>query len=422
LAAETPKFAASLALLRAEFTTSDGQAGSIDVGYIEDCPVESEGPFLKEERALLDTLADMLRTSYDRQQIEMAMRESEERFRAIAETIPATVFIYNSQHFAYVNPACEILTGYSRDELLNMDIWELVHPEMRDAARERIETRLRGEFITPRFDFKLVTKSGEVRWAYSTIAGITYKGKPSTLSVVVDFTERKQAEEHFKTTSEQLRALTASLRSAREAEGIRIAREIHDELGSALTSLRWDLESLEKEISESGSHLQPHILLDRIVSMRGLIDTTISAVRRIASELRPSILDDLGLAEAIEWQAQQFQARTGVICQFHAALDNLVIGHEQATAIFRIFQEALTNILRHAQATTVTISIVENANSLILTIGDDGIGITDSQKSTTHSIGLLGMRERAHLIGGEINITGVVGQGIVVSVRIPIAG
>ena len=150
-----------------------------------------------------------------------------------------------------------------------------------------------------------------------------------------------------------------------------------------------------------------------------LADTTISTVRRIASELRPSILDDLGLVEAIEWQAQQFQARTGIICHCDYSLEAVVLNQEQSTAVFRIFQEALTNILRHAQATRVEIAMKEEAGKFILTISDNGRGITEDDKSRLQSLGLLGMRERADLIGAEIDVAGVEAQGTVVTVRVP---
>ncbi len=207
------------------------------------------------------------------------------------------------------------------------------------------------------------------------------------------------------------------MQSAREEEGTRIARELHDELGGALTSLKWDLEGFEKVISESKEQSQLQGLREKIEGMLRLSETTISAVRRISSELRPSVLDDLGLAVAIEWQARQFQARTGIIC--HYEVENLDLDREQSTAIFRILQEALTNILRHAQATRVEIAIKEESGEIVLTVSDNGRGITEGEKSRLQSLGLLGMRERAHLIGGEIDIIGVDGGGTVVTVRVP---
>ncbi|HMH44730.1 MAG TPA: ATP-binding protein, partial [Pyrinomonadaceae bacterium] len=224
----------------------------------------------------------------------------------------------------------------------------------------------------------------------------------------------------LKATSEQLRALSASLEAAREEEGTRIAREIHDELGGALTGLKWDLESLDKVISELTDQSQLQVLREKIEAMLRLSETTISAVRRISSELRPSILDDFGLAEAIEWQARQFQARTRIICHCECSVDTSDLNQEQSTAVFRIFQEALTNILRHAQATRVDVAIREEAGEIVLTVSDNGRGITEADKSRLQSLGLLGMQERAHLIGGEIDITGFEGKGTVLTVRVPI--
>jgi signal transduction histidine kinase len=155
--------------------------------------------------------------------------------------------------------------------------------------------------------------------------------------------------------------------------------------------------------------------------MLRLIETTLSSVRRISSELRPSVLDDLGLAAAIEWQTEQFQARTGIICRCECSLENLDLSREQSTAVFRILQEALTNILRHAQATSVDIVMKAEAAELVLTIMDNGRGITENQRSGKQSLGLLGMQERAHLIGGQINIVGTEGQGTLITIRVPIS-
>jgi len=231
--------------------------------------------------------------------------------------------------------------------------------------------------------------------------------------------ERKRAEEQIKATSEQLRALMTSLSSAREEEGIRIAREIHDELGAALTSLRWDLEEMERVNAERNPEPFQSALHTKIRGMFALIDSTIDVVRRISSELRPSILDDLGLASAVEWQAQQFQKRTGIQCRCECVVDPLNLNAELSTAVFRIFQEALTNVLRHAQATRIDVTIEEEAGDLLLTVRDNGRGIQHSEKTSTSTLGLLGMRERAHLIGGRIEIVGVDGKGTTVTLRVP---
>ncbi|MDX6443173.1 MAG: hypothetical protein QOH71_247 [Blastocatellia bacterium] len=230
--------------------------------------------------------------------------------------------------------------------------------------------------------------------------------------------ERERAEERLRTTSEQLRALSASLQSAREEESTRIAREIHDELGSALTSLKWDLEGIEKLLSESAS-LSPN-LQEKITAMVGLTNTTIDTLRRIASELRPSVLDDLGLVAAIRWQARQFMDRTGVVIHCDWPIDDVNLNQKQSVTVFRIFQEALTNVLRHAQATTVEVTTADEADALVLTIRDNGRGITEDEKLGEFSLGILGMRERAHLIGGKIEISGTEGKGTTVTIRVPV--
>jgi signal transduction histidine kinase len=236
-----------------------------------------------------------------------------------------------------------------------------------------------------------------------------------------EIAERKQAEEQLRATTEQLRALSARFQSAKEEEAIRIARELHDELGGALTSLKWELEAVDETISESSDQLQVQELRMRMAAMIRLTDTTTNTSRRIASELRPTALDDLGLTEAIEWQALQFQERTGITVQCECTLENLGLSGEQSTAVFRIFQEALTNILRHAQATRVNIQMKVEDGEFILTISDNGRGLTDEEKLGQHTLGLLGMRERAHLIGGEVSITSAKRRGTIITVRLPVA-
>jgi signal transduction histidine kinase len=233
--------------------------------------------------------------------------------------------------------------------------------------------------------------------------------------------ERKQAEETVKTTSEQLRALSASVQSAREAEGSRIAREIHDELGSMMTTLKWDLEEIQKTLSTPIDRAHLIAVRDKLRALINLTDMSVNTLRRIASELRPSVLDDLGLVPAIQWQAQQFQTRTGVICDCDCSLENIELSAEQSTAIFRIFQEALTNVLRHAQATRVSVTIKIENKFFMLRVSDNGKGISKSEKPEQLSLGLLGMRERAHLIGGELSIASAEGGGTLVILRLPIA-
>jgi signal transduction histidine kinase len=233
--------------------------------------------------------------------------------------------------------------------------------------------------------------------------------------------ERKRAEEKLKETSEQLRALSARLQSAKEVEAARIAREIHDELGSALTALNWDLELIEKDLNQEQGDERPSKVRVRIAVMKGVIDDTINAIRRISAELRPSVLDDLGLVAAIRWHTGEFEERTGIVTRLDSSLEDIDLTQQQSTAVFRIFEEAMTNVMRHAQATQVGIKLEKENGELELTIRDNGRGITEAEKSARRTLGLLGMRERANLIGGQVDITGSEGKGTVVTLRIPVA-
>jgi PAS domain S-box-containing protein len=227
--------------------------------------------------------------------------------------------------------------------------------------------------------------------------------------------ERKRAEARLRESREQLRNLAARLQSVREEERAHIAREIHDELGQSLTGLKMDLAWLASRLPED----QPW-LREKPQDMRRLIDATIQTVRKIATELRPGILDDLGLTAAIEWQAQEFQARTGIACEFISRLEEFPLERDRSTAIFRIFQETLTNVARHAQATRVSVSLRAHNGSLVLEVRDNGKGVTAEELADPQSLGLLGMRERALLFGGEVSISGQPGAGTTVTAQIPL--
>lgn len=227
-------------------------------------------------------------------------------------------------------------------------------------------------------------------------------------------TENKLAEERLRESREQLRALSVYLRYVREEERTRISREVHDELGQSLTGLKIDLAWLATHLSSDEA-----TLYERVTGMTKSIDETIKTIRRIATELRPGILDDLGLVAALEWQTNEFENRTGIACEFHSQLDELVLDSEVTTAFFRIFQEALTNIMLHANASQVNVRFNLVRRSLVLYVQDNGRGITISEIHDTRSIGLLGMKERASLLGGKVTFDGSPGMGTTVNIIIP---
>ena len=224
-----------------------------------------------------------------------------------------------------------------------------------------------------------------------------------------------QTGERLRESEENLRALTARLRSVREDEQIRIAREIHDELGQALTGLKMDLTWLSGKLPADEKPL-----LKKIKSMFRLIDETIRSVRKIASGLRPDLLDEVGLAAAIGWQARDFQLRTGIRCNVTLPPDSDGLDQERSTAVFRIFQEVLTNVARHANATRVDVFMRQDADTLTLEVQDNGRGITAAEMRGSKSLGLLGMRERVLLFSGKLDINGSRGRGTQVTVSLPL--
>ena len=213
--------------------------------------------------------------------------------------------------------------------------------------------------------------------------------------------------------------MNTRLQEVREEERTRIARELHDELGQAMTGLKMDLAWVGKQLTKPGESL-PAAIADKVTEMTNLINGTIHSVRRISSELRPGLLDDLGLAAAIEWQTNDFQNRSGIACTVTVPADGVNLSRETSTAVFRIFQETLTNVARHASATRVEVRMRQEGPHVMLEVKDNGRGIAASAIADRTSLGLLGMRERAALFGGEINFAGGTGQGTTVVVTIPL--
>jgi len=226
---------------------------------------------------------------------------------------------------------------------------------------------------------------------------------------------RKAIEKELQNCAQKLRALTAHIQSVREEERTRIAREIHDELGQALTGLRMDLSWLEKRLP--GDLTQPAA---KIRSMFGLIDDTIQSVRRIASDLRPQVLDEEGLMGAIKLQAREFQARTGIRCKVDLPDVPFVMDQERATGVLRIVQEAMTNVARHARATRVDIRLRLDAGCLVLSVLDNGLGISPTALRSPKALGLRGVRERALLLGGRVAIERADGRGTSVRLSVPL--
>lgn len=290
-----------------------------------------------------------------------------------------------------------------------------VHPDDREFVKNAINQALHDKkpyniehrIVLPDSTTRIVHQQGEIIFDDS--------GEPIRMvGTFQDITERKRSEEELAYSREQLRNLSMHLQSMREKERTNIAREIHDELGQALTALKMDVAWLGNKYKDEEAHAE------KTRSMLKLIDMTIKSVKRIAAELRPGLLDDLGLAAAIEWQAAEFEKRAGISCDVTISPKDLVIDRERSTAVFRIFQEAMTNVARHAKATRVKIHLEERPDRIVLRVEDDGKGITKKQIQNPRAFGLIGIRERVHFLSGEVSIHGVPNKGTTVMIEIPL--
>ncbi|MFN7949272.1 MAG: PAS domain S-box protein [Blastocatellia bacterium] len=348
-----------------------------------------------------------------------ALRESEENFRRMVMLSPiATAVTDESDVTVLLNEKFVTTFGYTIEDLPTVQHWwALVYPD--PARRERFRAIWEGEvagLLSSGREVKPV--EAQIRCRDGSLRTVEFRHSAlgnRTIHVLNDVTELKRAEEELKASREELRNLAARLQAVREEERTTIAREIHDELGQALTGLKMDLKWLENRLPPEAQAPR-----NRLTSALELVSDTITAVRRIATSLRPGVLDDFGLSAAIEWQASEFESRTGIRCQMARLPDELPVTEDQATAVFRIFQETLTNVARHAAATRVEVNLAQNDDTLWLQVKDNGRGVTTEEIRHTRSLGLVGMRERAWILGGEFRVSGEPGLGTTVTVQIPL--
>lgn len=473
----------------------------------------------------------------ERKLAEEHLRESEEKFRVLTESMSAAIFIFKGERFRYLNSFAETLTGYPQKELINKKFWEIVHPDYRNLIKERGLARQRGETVASRYEFKIVTKTSEERWVDFTAGLIHFEGGPSGIGTAIDITERKLAEKYLReseekyrsifensnvailltstdgkvlsandfacklflrteeeiyslgrnelvdiqdtrltkileerkktgrssgeltfirkdgtkfegeissvafndkdgnertsviirdmteqkraeeqliTFTEQMRALATHLQNIREEERASIAREMHDELGQLLTSLKMNITFTKRELEESKPSEIKKIILDEFQSMNATIDRAVTGVRKLITRLRPELLDKLGLIAALEWYSEEFQKGTKINCEFKSEFEEISLSSEAELAIFRIVQEATTNAAKHSAAKSIKIILRKLNDKLSIEIIDDGKGISENEIKGEKSFGLLGMRERAALIRGNLDVFGEPGKGTTV--------
>ncbi len=350
----------------------------------------------------------------DRKVAETALRRSEEQYHRIVSTAQEGIWEVDAEaRVDYVNQQLADMLGYTVEEILGRYLFYFMDDLSPAAVGESLKGHTQETTGLP--DFRFRRKDGTDLWGMVSSSPMFDDGQfVGALGMIIDVTERKEVEEALKRSREQLRDLAAHLQAAREQERAIIAREIHDDLGQTLSALKIDLTSLEKGLPKD-----EEALIDKTKSIAKFIDTIVQSVRRIYSGLRPFVLDDLGVIPAMEWMAKGFQDRTDIKCELFISPEDIVVDKDLATTIFRIFQEALSNIGSHANATRVKVSLEENETDLILMVSDNGKGIAEKQISDAKSFGLMGMRERALAVGGEVNIRGSENKGTTVKVKIP---
>ena len=355
----------------------------------------------------------------ERQRAEAAVRDAATRYRQLFEANPHPMWIYDpaTLRFLAVNDAAVGQYGYPRDEFLGMTLNDLRPPEAVPSLVE-VVARLDAQNPAPLWRHQL--RDGRLIDMEIIAQTIDFEGRPARVVLAHDITERRRAAQDVLDSREALRELVQRLQSAQEEERARVSREVHDELGQLLTGLKLDLRWLERKLSEPGLPAALHTLLDRAVDASALIDESIARVQKLAAELRPGALDHLGLAAALAQRARQFQRRSGVECTLDVAEPMPALPSVVADELFYIFQEALTNVTRHAQATKVQVRLGVQEGGVRLEIEDNGIGIDPEAVTALRSLGLLGMREPALHCRGSVRFESASPRGTVVVVEVPL--
>ncbi|HEY6465379.1 MAG TPA: PAS domain S-box protein [Candidatus Acidoferrales bacterium] len=384
--------------------------------------------------------------------VEDAVKRSEESFQLLIHSVKDYAIIMMDPEGSILswNEGATRLKGYESDEIIGKNYRIFFTPEDREVGKPEAQLRKAVEAGQSEDEGWLVRKDGWAFWANTIITALRDdEGRVYGFAKITrDMTERREREESIrvlnehleerieartaelsrlnealqsevrerKSAEEQIRALAARQERVREDERTRLAREIHDALGQMCTALKMDIAWIAKRLPKDQKRLN-----EKSEGALKLVSELIKSLRRLSAELRPSTLDTLGLVASIEWQAQQFEAHTGIQCQLYLPEKDLTMDKERSTAIFRIFQETLTNVARHAGATSVQTSLVVGERNVALITHDNGAGFDLSTVERRGSLGLLGMKERAHLLGGEFKISSSRGKGTTVVVHIPLA-
>ena len=354
-----------------------------------------------------------------RKRADAAVANGEERLKLVTRATNDAIWDWDltNQAFWWGEGLQTLICQQDYEQQRGIESWySRLHPEEKEGVITARFAAINGakEKFLNHYRFRRTDGS----YAYVLDRGFVLRNEAGravrVIGALIDLTEQKRAEEDIAAAYDRLRDLTLRLERTKEDERKRIARELHDEFGQLLTGLKLDLSSLGKQL------LQPD-LIEKLDSIVALVDDSIQAVRKVASSLRPSILDDLGLVPALQWQAREFEERVGIQCETMLSRDlsQRELDPDRSTALFRIAQELLTNVMRHAQASHVQLVLREEFDGLLLEVSDNGIGIMEHDHVNPTTLGLRGMQERVALFGGRLDIHGATDKGTTVQAWIP---
>lgn len=375
---------------------------------------------VKERTAELQIINEQLRNEIKiRKQQEQSLLLAEEKYRTVADfTYNWETWINPGGEYIYVSPSCKRISGYSVEDFMQNPslFFQIAHPDDRALVEDHFIKALREEVEVGAIEFRIITREGQERWighhsqpVYD--ASGRFMGQRGSNR---DITQRKEAERVLLDSQKLLRQLSVRMDAITEAERTRIAREIHDELGHLLTALKYDVEGLINQPDLSAESLKSELGV-----MIDMVDSLIDSVRKIATDLRPGILDHLGLFPAIEWQIKQFRLRTKICCTYTLEEADLTFDKNETSIVFRIMQEILTNITRHSEAKHVHVLLTRKNRDFVMEVTDNGVGFDPGESYLLSSLGLIGMKERALSIGGEIQISSHPGKGTTVRLLLP---
>lgn len=366
---------------------------------------------------LADANKEMRRRVTECELAQAALRESEQKYSTLVEDALIGVYIIQDGKIVFANDKFAEIYGYAKDELIGLESLKLIHPEDRDRVRQMREKRLSGERVPSEYEIRGLKKNGEKIWVTRSYSLIKYNGKPAISGIVADMTKRRLVEDALRRSDKELRILSNQLLSAEEKERKRIARELHDGIGQALSAIKFSIENVLNEIGDHKEALDSSSLK----SVIPLTQKTIEEVRRIVKDLRPSILDDLGILATITWFCREFQnVYSNIRITKKIEITENDIPPPLKTIIYRLLQEALNNVAKHSQADQVYLSIHKQPDEIELLVKDNGRGFdlekTISLNPSQRGLGLASMRERAELSGGRFDIQSSIGKGTTIRV------